>query len=192
MAVIFVTHDIGVAVEISDRIAVMYAGRIVESGTLREVVKTPSHPYTRGLLVIDAARRAQGQASGGDPGRAAAARPGAGRDARSRRAAVNSPPVCAVDSIPLIEVAQRSPRALREIEERAGRRLSAAVRHAPIGYCPEPWRNDPPRLCRTAPAAFTGRCATPLSRRRSSRARSCRRTRSASNSASAARSCAMR
>jgi peptide/nickel transport system ATP-binding protein len=50
MAVIFVTHDIGVAVEISDRIAVMYAGRIVESGTLREVVKTPSHPYTRGLL----------------------------------------------------------------------------------------------------------------------------------------------
>jgi peptide/nickel transport system ATP-binding protein len=50
MAVIFVTHDIGVAVEISDRIAVMYAGRIVESGTLREVIKTPSHPYTRGLL----------------------------------------------------------------------------------------------------------------------------------------------
>jgi peptide/nickel transport system ATP-binding protein len=50
MAVIFVTHDIGVAVEISDRVAVMYAGRIVESGSLREVVKTPAHPYTRGLL----------------------------------------------------------------------------------------------------------------------------------------------
>src|SRR3954471_21875405 len=50
MAVIFVTHDIGVAVEISDRIAVMYGGRIVESGTLREVVKSPAHPYTRGLL----------------------------------------------------------------------------------------------------------------------------------------------
>lgn len=50
MAVIFVTHDIGVAVEISDRIAVMYAGRIVESGTTRQVVKEPSHPYTRGLL----------------------------------------------------------------------------------------------------------------------------------------------
>ena len=39
MAVIFVTHDIGVAVEIADRIAVMYAGRIVESGTLREVMR---------------------------------------------------------------------------------------------------------------------------------------------------------
>jgi peptide/nickel transport system ATP-binding protein len=50
MAVIFVTHDIGVAVEICDRIAVMYAGRIVETGTLRDVVKSPSHPYTRGLL----------------------------------------------------------------------------------------------------------------------------------------------
>jgi peptide/nickel transport system ATP-binding protein len=50
MAVIFVTHDIGVAIEISDRIAVMYAGRIVETGTLRDVVKSPAHPYTRGLL----------------------------------------------------------------------------------------------------------------------------------------------
>ena len=50
MAVIFVTHDIGVAVEISDRIAVMYGGRIVETGSLREVVKAPKHPYTRGLL----------------------------------------------------------------------------------------------------------------------------------------------
>src|SRR6266536_4416626 len=50
MAVIFVTNDIGVAVEISDRLAVMYGGRIVETGTLREVVANPTHPYTRGLL----------------------------------------------------------------------------------------------------------------------------------------------
>jgi peptide/nickel transport system ATP-binding protein len=50
MSVIFVTHDIGVAVEISDRLAVMYAGQIVESGVLRDVVRTPAHPYTRGLL----------------------------------------------------------------------------------------------------------------------------------------------
>jgi len=59
MAVIFVTHDIGVAVEISDRVAVMYAGRIVETGSLREVVKSPAHPYTRGLLAstIHGARR---------------------------------------------------------------------------------------------------------------------------------------
>jgi peptide/nickel transport system ATP-binding protein len=50
MAVIFVTHDIGVAVEISDRLAVMYGGRIVETGILRDVVRMPKHPYTRGLL----------------------------------------------------------------------------------------------------------------------------------------------
>jgi peptide/nickel transport system ATP-binding protein len=61
MAVIFVTHDIGVAVEISDRIAVMYAGRIVETGALRDVIKNPSHPYTRGLLhsTIHGARRGE-------------------------------------------------------------------------------------------------------------------------------------
>ena len=50
MAVLFVTHDVGVAVEISDRIAVMYAGRIVETGPVRAVIREPRHPYTQGLL----------------------------------------------------------------------------------------------------------------------------------------------
>jgi peptide/nickel transport system ATP-binding protein len=50
MSVIFVTHDVGVAAEISDRIAVMYAGRFVETGTVREVMRSPQHPYTAGLL----------------------------------------------------------------------------------------------------------------------------------------------
>jgi peptide/nickel transport system ATP-binding protein len=50
LAVIFVTHDIGVAIEIADRIAVMYAGKIAESGTCRDVIREPAHPYTRGLL----------------------------------------------------------------------------------------------------------------------------------------------
>src|SRR3569833_2857538 len=50
MSVIFVTHDIGVAIEICDRVAVMYAGQIVEQGTLRQIVRTPIHPYARGLL----------------------------------------------------------------------------------------------------------------------------------------------
>jgi peptide/nickel transport system ATP-binding protein len=50
LAVIFVTHDIGVAIEVSDRIAIMYAGRIVESGDCRCVVRAPAHPYTKGLL----------------------------------------------------------------------------------------------------------------------------------------------
>jgi peptide/nickel transport system ATP-binding protein len=48
--VIFVTHDIGAAVEVADRIAVMYAGRIVEEGPVRTLIREPRHPYTRALL----------------------------------------------------------------------------------------------------------------------------------------------
>jgi peptide/nickel transport system ATP-binding protein len=50
LSVIFVTHDIGAAVEVADRIAVMYAGRIVEQGTTRTLMRSPRHPYTRALL----------------------------------------------------------------------------------------------------------------------------------------------
>ncbi|MBP0614588.1 ABC transporter ATP-binding protein [Jiella mangrovi] len=53
MGIIFVTHDIGVAVEISDRIAVMYAGNVVEEGTVAEIIKDPRHPYTQGLLAAN-------------------------------------------------------------------------------------------------------------------------------------------
>ena len=50
MGMIFVTHDLGVAAEIADTIAVMYAGRIVESGPVAQVLSAPAHPYTAGLL----------------------------------------------------------------------------------------------------------------------------------------------
>jgi peptide/nickel transport system ATP-binding protein len=50
MAVVFVTHDVGVAAEISDQVAVMYAGRLVETGTVHEVLSARAHPYTEGLL----------------------------------------------------------------------------------------------------------------------------------------------
>jgi len=50
LAVVFVTHDIGAAVEVADRIAVMYAGRIVEEGPARTMLRQPRHPYTRALL----------------------------------------------------------------------------------------------------------------------------------------------
>ncbi len=49
-AVILVTHDLGVVAEVADRVAVMYAGRIVEQGTLDEIFYDPQHPYTWGLL----------------------------------------------------------------------------------------------------------------------------------------------
>ena len=50
MGVIFVTHDVGVAGEIADRLAIMYAGRFVETGPVDTVMKAPLHPYTEGLL----------------------------------------------------------------------------------------------------------------------------------------------
>jgi len=50
LSILFVTHDIGAAVEIADRIAVMYAGRIVEEGPARTLIRTPAHPYTLALL----------------------------------------------------------------------------------------------------------------------------------------------
>ncbi len=49
-AVILITHDMGVIAETADRVAVMYAGRIVEIGPVREVIQGPRHPYTRGLM----------------------------------------------------------------------------------------------------------------------------------------------
>lgn len=59
MSVIFVTHDIGAAVEVADRIAVMYAGRIVEENSVADILTVPRHPYTAGLLAstVTAAQR---------------------------------------------------------------------------------------------------------------------------------------
>ena len=50
MAVILITHDIGVVERMADRVGVMYAGRIVEEGTARDVLSSPQHPYTLGLM----------------------------------------------------------------------------------------------------------------------------------------------
>jgi peptide/nickel transport system ATP-binding protein len=49
-AIMLITHDMGVIAETADRVAVMYAGRIVEIGAVRDVVKSPLHPYTIGLM----------------------------------------------------------------------------------------------------------------------------------------------
>jgi peptide/nickel transport system ATP-binding protein len=50
LGLLFITHDLGVVAQVADRVAVMYAGRIVEEGPAREVLGTPRHPYTQGLL----------------------------------------------------------------------------------------------------------------------------------------------
>jgi peptide/nickel transport system ATP-binding protein len=80
LSVIFVTHDIGAAVEVADRIAVMYAGRIVEEGTARELIRSPRHPYTIALLKSRAhgalARGARLETIGGAPPDLSALPPG--------------------------------------------------------------------------------------------------------------------
>mgnify|MGYP001361388029 CR=1 FL=1 len=50
MAILFITHDLGVIAQVADRVSVMYLGKIVESGPVREVLNSPAHPYTKGLL----------------------------------------------------------------------------------------------------------------------------------------------
>jgi peptide/nickel transport system ATP-binding protein len=113
MAVIFVTHDIGVAVEISNRVAVMYAGRIVETGTLQEVVGSPAHPYTRGLLsstIHGAARGKRLDAIPGAPPRLDRIPPGCAFAPRCRIADA----ACNEGDIPAVAISQgRSARCLR-------------------------------------------------------------------------------
>jgi oligopeptide transport system ATP-binding protein len=50
MGLILITHDLGVVADVADKIAVMYAGRIVETAPVHEIYKRPAHPYTKGLL----------------------------------------------------------------------------------------------------------------------------------------------
>ena len=57
MAVILITHDLGVVVDVADTVCVMYGGRVVEYGKVAEVMRTPAHPYTKAL--IDSAPQAQ-------------------------------------------------------------------------------------------------------------------------------------
>jgi peptide/nickel transport system ATP-binding protein len=80
LSIVFVTHDIGAAVEVADRIAVMYAGRIVEEGLARTLIRTPRHPYTMALLRSRAhgalARGARLQTIAGSPPDLAALPPG--------------------------------------------------------------------------------------------------------------------
>jgi oligopeptide/dipeptide ABC transporter ATP-binding protein len=50
MAILFITHDLGVIAQTADRVAVMYLGNIIETGSVRQVIKQSAHPYTQGLL----------------------------------------------------------------------------------------------------------------------------------------------
>ncbi len=68
LGVIFVTHDIGVAVEVSHRIGVMYAGKLIELATVEQMVDGPRHPYSRGLLASTVHEGMRGQRLEAIPG----------------------------------------------------------------------------------------------------------------------------
>ena len=101
MAMVLISHDLGVVAENTDRVCVMYAGRIVEDAPIDTVFEAPAHPYTRGLLAalpeLEGPRRVLVPIAGVVPGarepaaglqlRAALRPPHRGlRDARRRRA----------------------------------------------------------------------------------------------------------
>ena len=90
MSLLFVTHNLGVVAQYADRVAVMYAGRIVESATVHALFAQPRHPYTRGLLqcLPGMARRRAGAGAAGERPRLAAI---AGQVA----SALSPPPGCA-------------------------------------------------------------------------------------------------
>ena len=96
-SIVFITHDLGVAAQISDRIAVLYAGRIAEIGPTAEVLGQPAHPYTHGLLrsrlTLDTARHRRLAALAGSVPSPVDPLPGcsfAPRCARSKRCRPNS------------------------------------------------------------------------------------------------------
>ncbi|MCQ3823000.1 ABC transporter ATP-binding protein, partial [Streptococcus agalactiae] len=70
LAVIFITHDLGLVARIADRVAVMYAGEIVETAPALQLFENPQHPYTRGLLasIPIPGRTKPGEALGSIPG----------------------------------------------------------------------------------------------------------------------------
>ena len=104
LAMIFVTHDLGIVAKMCERVAIMYAGRIVETGPTRKIWRAPAHPYTRALLGsvpgIGAARRKLTAIDGQPPD--AAAMPGG---CAFHPRCPNALPRCAVETPPEVAVA---------------------------------------------------------------------------------------
>jgi peptide/nickel transport system ATP-binding protein len=104
MAMLFVTHDLGAARVVADRIAVMYLGRIVEVGPAEEVASSPTHPYTKALLTAVPAAGVVHSPLQGEP--ASPLHPPSGCAFHPRCSiAVES---CSTDQIPLITIGARS------------------------------------------------------------------------------------
>ena len=112
MALVLISHDLGVVAENTDRVCVMYAGRIVEDAPIDTVFEAPAHPYTRGLLAalpeLDGPRRALVPIAGVVPG----ARRTCRRAAASRRAAIAGSTACEIAPPPRDRAGRRTQRGL--------------------------------------------------------------------------------
>ena len=103
-AIIMITHDLGVVAEIADDVLVMYAGRAVEYGPVEEIFAHPEHPYTWGLLTLDAAPRPGPQdAAGAGPGQPAVA------DQRAQPGVPSTPAARSVTWCPMTAAVPSSP-----------------------------------------------------------------------------------
>jgi len=125
-AMIFVTHDLGVAAQIADKVAVMYAGRIVEYGNARDVLLRPRHPYTLGMLtstVHGQARNVDIEAIPGSPPDLRRLPPGCSFAPRCRHAVAE----CSVAVPAAIAVGPGHVAACIKAEALARQRLEAAM-----------------------------------------------------------------
>ena len=94
MGLILITHDLGVVADVADRIAVMYAGRIVEEAAVHDIYAKPAHPYTKALLDSIPRVDLKGQELHADQGPAAEPDRHPGRLRRSTRAAAMAQDQC--------------------------------------------------------------------------------------------------
>ena len=130
-AVMLVTHDMGVIAETADRVAVMYAGRIVEIGPVADVIHRPQHPYTRGPDGLDPVDRRRARAPDADRRLDAAAHRRSRPAARSIRAARMCSTAAAQRAGRELVAGGRRPRAgvlaaASKAPQRASRRLATA------------------------------------------------------------------
>ena len=116
LALLLITHDIGLAWALCDRVAVMYLGRIVELGSAADVLERPQHPYTQALIAVAPSTRP---------------RP-AGRAARCSRATRPTPRALPA-RLPLPPALPARPRALRRRGRRRCARAAPPVRRRPAG-----------------------------------------------------------
>jgi peptide/nickel transport system ATP-binding protein len=117
-AVIVVTHDLGVVSSTCDRVAVLYAGRVVETGSVEDTLVRPQHPYTRRLLAAVPSRHRRHEALATIPGRvpSLSALPGGCTFAPRCDA---SQPACEVTEPPLVPVGGQHVRCLLEVRDQA-------------------------------------------------------------------------